>query len=81
MKIALLGTGSARPAPPCTRGARCGRGGCFGRTPEKLAKIGGRFGFAAMDLDVLLADASVDLADICRCRMALPLSAVVLLLA
>ena len=49
--------------------------------PEKLAKIGGQFGFAAMDLDVLLAGAPVDLVDICRCRMVLPLSAVVLLLA
>jgi predicted dehydrogenase len=38
----------------------------FGRTPEKLAKISGQFGFATTtDLDGLIADASVDLVDIC----------------
>jgi predicted dehydrogenase len=53
----------------------------FGCIPEKLAKISGQFGFAiTTDLDAVLAGASVDLIDICRCRMILPFSAVVLLL-
>jgi hypothetical protein len=47
-----------------------------------LAKISGQFGFAiTTDLDAVLADASVDLVDICRCRTVLLFSAVVLLLA
>jgi predicted dehydrogenase len=38
----------------------------FGRNPEKLARISSKFGFAATtDLDAVLADASVDLVDIC----------------
>jgi hypothetical protein len=38
----------------------------FGRSPQKLAKIGGEFGFAtSTDLDGLIADGSVDLVDIC----------------
>jgi hypothetical protein len=46
----------------------------------ELAKISGQLGFATTtDLDSVLADASVDLVDIRRCRMVLPLSAVVLL--
>jgi len=38
----------------------------YGRSPQKLAKIGGEFGFAtSTDLDGLIADGSVDLVDIC----------------
>ena len=38
----------------------------FGRAPEKPAKISGHFGFATTtDLDAVIADASVDLFDIC----------------
>jgi predicted dehydrogenase len=38
----------------------------FGRTPQKLAKISGRFGFAtAADPDAAITEASVDLVDIC----------------
>jgi predicted dehydrogenase len=38
----------------------------FGRAPEKPAKISGQFGFAiTTDLDAVIADASVDLIDIC----------------
>jgi predicted dehydrogenase len=38
----------------------------FGRTPQKLAKVGNQFGFATTtDLDALITDATVDLVDIC----------------
>jgi predicted dehydrogenase len=67
MKIALLGAGfgqvhaavyAARPDVDEVV--------VFGRTPQKLAKISDEFGFATTtDLDSLVADASVDLVDIC----------------
>src|SRR5918994_2093967 len=61
-----------RNCPTC-RLAWCRSGSGFltsvvasGRTPQKVASIGEQFGFATTtDLDTLLADASVDLVDIC----------------
>jgi predicted dehydrogenase len=67
MKIALLGTGfgQAHAAVYAERGD-VDEVVVFGRTPEKLAEISDRFGFATItDLDSLITDASVDLVDIC----------------
>ena len=67
MKIALLGTGfgQAHAAVYADR-PDVDEVVVFGRTPDKLATIGGQFGFATTtDLDALLADPSVDLVDIC----------------
>src|SRR5215813_40610 len=59
MKIALLGTVFAQ-RPDVDQVV------VFGRTPEKLAKISGQFGFATTtDLDAVITDPSVDLVDIC----------------
>jgi predicted dehydrogenase len=67
MKIALLGTGFGQAhAAVYAQRPDVDDVVLFGRTPEKLAKIGGEFGFAtSTDLDGLLADSSVDLVDIC----------------
>ena len=67
MKIALLGTGfgQAHAAVYATR-SDVDDVVVFGRTPRRLAEIGERFGFAtSTDLDAVIADASVDLVDIC----------------
>lgn len=67
MKIALLGTGFGQAhAAVYAQRPDVDEVIVFGRTPEKLAKIGGEFGFAtSTDLDGLIADGSVDLVDIC----------------
>jgi predicted dehydrogenase len=67
MKIALLGTGFGQAhAAVYAQRADVDEVIVFGRTPQKLAKIGGEFGFAtSTDLDELIADGSVDLVDIC----------------
>jgi len=67
MKIALLGTGFGQAhAAVYAQRPDVDEVVLFGRTPEKLAKIGSEFGFAtSTDLDGLLADGSVDLVDIC----------------
>ncbi|HSR85315.1 MAG TPA: Gfo/Idh/MocA family oxidoreductase, partial [Streptosporangiaceae bacterium] len=67
MKIALLGTGFGQAhAAVYAQRPDVDEVIVFGRTPEKLAKVGGEFGFAtSTDLDGLLADGSVDLVDIC----------------
>ncbi|SHN89006.1 Oxidoreductase family, NAD-binding Rossmann fold, partial [Geodermatophilus obscurus] len=67
MKIALLGTGfgQAHAAVYATR-ADVDEVVVFGRTPEKLATIAEELGFATTtDLAAVLADASVDLVDVC----------------
>jgi predicted dehydrogenase len=67
MKIALLGTGfgQAHAAEYATR-PDVDEVVVFGRTPEKLARIAEEFGFATTtDLAAVLADASVDLVDVC----------------
>jgi len=67
MKIALLGTGFGQAhAAVYAQRSDVDEVIVFGRTAEKLAKIGGEFGFAtSTDLDRLIADSSVDLVDIC----------------
>ena len=67
MKIALLGTGFGQAhAAVYAERPDVDEVVVFGRTPDKLATIGGQFGFATTtDLDALLADPSVDLVDIC----------------
>lgn len=67
MKIALLGTGFGQAhAAVYAERPDVGEVVVFGRAPEKLAKMSGQFGFATTtDLDGLIADASVDLVDIC----------------
>ena len=67
MKIALLGTGFGQAHAAVYAGRDdVDEVVVFGRTPQKLASIGEQFGFATTtDLDTLLADASVDLVDIC----------------
>jgi predicted dehydrogenase len=67
MKIALLGTGfgQAHAAVYATR-SDVEQVVVFGRTPQRLAEIGDRFGFATTtDLDAVITDASIDLIDIC----------------
>jgi predicted dehydrogenase len=67
VKIALLGTGFGQ-AHAAVYAARddVDEVVVFGRTPQKLASVGEQFGFATTtDLDTLLADALVDLVDIC----------------
>ena len=67
MKIALLGTGFGQ----VHAAEYAGRPDVdevivLGRNPETLAKVAERFGFATTtDLAAVLADASVDLVDIC----------------
>jgi predicted dehydrogenase len=67
MKIALLGTGFGQAhAAVYAQRPDVGQVVVFGRTPDKLAKVSGQFGFATTtDLDALIADPSVDLVDIC----------------
>jgi predicted dehydrogenase len=67
MKIALLGTGFGQAhAAVYAQRPDVDEVIVFGRTPEKLARIGAEFGFAtSTDLDGLIADGSVDLVDIC----------------
>jgi predicted dehydrogenase len=67
MKIALLGTGFGQAhAAVYAQRPDVDEVVVFGRTPQKLAKISGQFGFAiTTDLDAVIADASVDLVDIC----------------
>ena len=67
MKIALLGTGFGQAhAAVYAERPDVDEVVVFGRAPEKLAKIGGQFGFAtSTDLDALITDGSVDLVDIC----------------
>lgn len=67
MKIALLGTGFGQAHAAVYAGRPdVDEVVVFGRTPDKLAKISGQFGFATTtDLDAVIADPSVDLVDIC----------------
>jgi predicted dehydrogenase len=67
MKIALLGTGFGQAhAAVYAQRPDVDQVVVFGRTPQKLAKISGQFGFAtSTDLDAVIADPSVDLVDIC----------------
>src|SRR5215831_14620617 len=67
MKIALLGTGFGQAhAAVYAQRPDVDEVVVFGRTPEKLVKISGQFGFAATtDLDDVISDPSVDLVDIC----------------
>jgi len=67
MKIALLGTGFGQAhAAVYAERPDVDEVVVFGRTPAKLATIGGQFGFATTtDLDSLITDDSVDLVDIC----------------
>jgi predicted dehydrogenase len=67
MKIALLGTGFGQAhAAVYAQRSDVDEVVVFGRTPEKLAKISGQFGFATTaDLDAVITDPSVDLVDIC----------------
>ncbi|HEY3035315.1 MAG TPA: Gfo/Idh/MocA family oxidoreductase, partial [Streptosporangiaceae bacterium] len=66
MKIALLGTGFGQAHAAVYAQRPDVDVIVFGRTPQKLATISGQFGFATTtDLDGLIADASVDLVDIC----------------
>ena len=67
MKIALLGTGFGQAhAAVYAQRSDVDEVVVFGRTPEKLAKISGLFGFATTtDLDAVITDPSVDLVDIC----------------
>jgi predicted dehydrogenase len=67
MKIALLGTGFGQAhAAVYAQRPDVDEVVLFGRTPEKLAKIGDEFGFAtSTDLNGLIADGSIDLVDIC----------------
>jgi len=62
MKIALLGTGFGQAhAAVYAERPDVDEVVVFGRTPDKLAMIGGQFGFATTtDLDALLTDPSVD---------------------
>src|SRR5689334_19197680 len=66
MKIALLGSGFGQVhAAVYAERSGVDEVVVFGRTPQKLAKIGGQFGFATTtDLDAVLTDPSVDLVDI-----------------
>jgi predicted dehydrogenase len=67
MKIALLGTGFGQVHTAIY--AQCSDVDeviVFGRSPQKLAKVGGEFGFVTTtDLDAVITDPSVDLVDIC----------------
>jgi predicted dehydrogenase len=67
MKIALLGTGFGQAhAAVYAERPDVDEVVVFGRTQQKLAKMGGQFGFATTtDLNAVIADASVDLVDIC----------------
>jgi predicted dehydrogenase len=67
MKIALLGTGFGQAhAAVYAERPDVDEVVVFGRTQQKLAKMGGQFGFATTtDLDAVIADPSVDLVDIC----------------
>src|SRR6516165_2629051 len=67
MKIALLGTGFGQAhAAVYAERPDVDEVVVFGRTPAKLATIGGQFGFATTtDLDGLITDDTVDLVDIC----------------
>jgi len=67
MKIALLGTGFGQAhAAVYSERPDVDDVVVFGRTPEKLARINNQFGFTTTtDLDAVIADASVDLVDIC----------------
>jgi predicted dehydrogenase len=67
MKIALLGTGFGQVhAAVYARRPDVDQVVVFGRTPGKLAKISGQFGFATTtDLDSVITDAAVDLVDVC----------------
>jgi predicted dehydrogenase len=67
MKIALLGTGFGQVhAAEYAGRADVDEVVVFGRDPEKLAKITADFGFpTTTDLDAVLADASVNLVDVC----------------
>ena len=67
MKIALLGTGFGQAhAAVYAERPDVDEVVVFGRTQQNLAKMGGQFGFATTtDLDAVIADASVDLVDIC----------------
>jgi predicted dehydrogenase len=67
MKIALLGTGFGQAhAAVYAQRPDVDEVVVFGRTPQKLAKVSGQFGFATTtDLDAVITDPSVDLVDIC----------------
>src|SRR5919108_3834399 len=67
MRIALLGTGFGQAhAAVYAQQPDVDEVVVFGRTPQKLAEISERFGFATTtDLDTLITDPTVDLVDIC----------------
>jgi predicted dehydrogenase len=67
MKVALLGTGFGQAhAAVYAQRPDVDQVVVFGRTPDKLAKISGQFGFASTTgLDAVITDPSVDLVDIC----------------
>ena len=67
MKVALLGTGFGQAhAAVYAQRPEVDQVVVFGRTAQKLATIGGQFGFAtSTDLDAVITDGSVDLVDIC----------------
>ena len=67
MKIALLGTGFGQAhAAVYAERPDVDQVVVFGRSPQKLTKISGQFGFATTtDLNAVITDASVDLVDIC----------------
>jgi predicted dehydrogenase len=67
MKIALLGTGFGQAhAAIYAHRPDVDEVVVFGRTPEKLATVKDQFGFdTTTDLEAMIADASVDLVDIC----------------
>jgi hypothetical protein len=70
VKIALLGTGFGQVhAAAYAQRSDVDEVVVFGRTPERLAKISGQFGFATTtDLDVVITDPSVDLGTgLCTC--------------
>jgi predicted dehydrogenase len=67
MKVALLGTGFGQAhAAVYAQRSEVDQVVVFGRAAQKLAAIGGQFGFAtSTDLNAVLTDGSVDLVDIC----------------
>lgn len=67
MKIALLGTGFGQAhAEVYAQRPDIDEVMVYGRSPDKLAAVHERFGFAtSTDLDAVISDRSVDLVDVC----------------
>src|SRR4051794_30704042 len=67
MKIALLGTGFGQAhAEVYAQRPDVDEVVVFGRSPDKLAAVHERFGFAtSTDLDAVISDPSVNLVDVC----------------